>query len=125
MPKVSKDSATQVTDHGAAEDRTEELDGYTTQFVTIRQDMDLTPLLAGLPDDRCQCPHWGYVFAGKLTWHFADHDEVFEPGDAYYVGPGHSPQAAAGSEFLQFSPAEQLQVVTAVMARNMQAMQSA
>jgi hypothetical protein len=27
MPKVSKDSAAQVTDHGAAEDRTEELDG--------------------------------------------------------------------------------------------------
>ena len=32
MPKVSKDSATQVTDHGAAEDRTEELDGYSVSF---------------------------------------------------------------------------------------------
>jgi hypothetical protein len=87
MPKVSKDSAAQVTDHGAAEDRTEELDGYSVSFVTIRQGHDLAPMLKGLPDDRCQCPHWGYVFKGRLIWRFADHEEVSEAGDAFYVGP--------------------------------------
>ena len=23
---------------------------------------NLAPLLKGLPDDRCQCPHWGFLF---------------------------------------------------------------
>ena len=37
-------------------------------FVTFREDIDHTPLLRGLPDDRCQCPHWGYVINGRLTF---------------------------------------------------------
>ena len=112
MPKVSKESAAQVDDMGPlGESRHEDLDDYTTEFVSIRQEVDLAPLLKGLPDDRCQCPHWGYVFKGTLTWHYADHEEVFEAGDAYYVPPGHTPVAAAGSEFVQFSPTKELQVV--------------
>jgi hypothetical protein len=125
MPKVSKESASKVEQHGPAEDRSEELDGYSTSFVSIHEDMDLAPMLKGLPDDRCPCPHWGYVFKGRLTWRFADHEEVFEAGDAYYVPPGHTPMAAAGSEFVQFSPSEELHAVEAAMMRNMQAMQSA
>ena len=125
MPKVSKDSATQVTDRGAAEDRTEELDGYSVSFVTIRQGHDLAPMLKGLPDDRCQCPHWGYVFKGRLIWRFADHEEVSEAGDAFYVGPGHAPEAATGSEFVQFSPADELAATMAEITRNMQAIQTA
>ena len=125
MPKVSRESATNVADMGAAEDRGEELDGYAVTFVTIRQDADLAPMLKGLPDDRCQCPHWGYVFSGTLTWRYADHEEVCEAGEAYYAPPGHSPSATAGSEFLLFSPAEELRAVEAVINQNMQAMQGA
>ena len=95
----------QVDDFGPAEDRHEDLAGYTTSFTTIRQDADLAPMLKGLPDDKCQCPHWGYVFKGRLTWRFADREEVCEAGDAFYVAPGHTPAAEMGSEFLQISPA--------------------
>ena len=123
MPKASKDSAARVDDMGRmGEDRHEELDGYTVNFTTIRQESDLAPLLKGLPDDRCQCPHWGYVFKGKLTWRFADHEEVFEAGDAYYVPPGHIPVAAAGSELVQFSPTQEYQATEAAFSKNMQAM---
>ena len=122
MPKVSKESA-QVEDHGPVEDRHEELDGYTVNFVSFREDIDGTPMVKGLQDDRCQCPHWGYVLKGKLTYRFADHEEVFEAGDAFYLPPGHIPLAEAGSELLQFSPTEELKVVEAAMAKNMQAMQ--
>jgi hypothetical protein len=125
MPKVSRESATNVADMGAAEDRGEELDGYAVTFVTIRQDADLAPMLKGLPDDRCQCPHWGYVFSGTLTWRYADHEEVCEAGEAYYASPGHTPSATAGSEFLMFSPAEELRAVEATIHHNMQAMQGA
>jgi hypothetical protein len=120
MPKVSKETASQVEDHGPVLDRREDLDGYTVNFVTFREDLDATPLFKGLPDDSCSCPHWGYVFKGRLTYRFADHEEVFEAGDAFYLPPGHVPVVEAGSELVQFSPSEELAAVAAAMARNMQ-----
>ena len=123
MSKVSKKSASKIKDFGIAEDRTEEVDGYTISFVTIRQDADLAPMLKGLPDDRCQCPHWGYVFKGKMTVRYADHDEVIGPGEAFYMRAGHTPAADAGTEFVQFSPTDELAISEAVMAKNMQEMQ--
>jgi mannose-6-phosphate isomerase-like protein (cupin superfamily) len=124
MPKVSKDSASQVDDNPMAEDRHEDIEGYAVSFVSIHQDADLAPMLKGLPEDRCQCPHWGYVFKGKLTWRFADHEEVAEAGDAFYVPPGHTPRAEAGSEFVQFSPSDEIRVVEAAIMKNAQELQS-
>jgi hypothetical protein len=124
MPKVSKDSATQGGDYGPVVDRSEELAGYTVNFLTFRQDLDQTPLLRGLPDDRCQCPHWGYVTKGTLTFRFADREEVYEAGDAFYVPPGHvGVSNEPDTEYVQFSPTEELREVSAVIMTNMQAMQ--
>ena len=124
MPKTSRETA-HVEDYGVAEDRHEDLGGYTVNFVSVREDSDLAAMLKGLPDDRCQCPHWGYVFEGRLTFTFADRDEVYEAGDAFFTPSGHTPQADAGSSWVQFSPTEELQVTEAAIARNMQAMQRA
>jgi len=124
MPKVSKQSAAEAHDHGVVEEWREDIDGYTVNFVAFRQDIDGTPLLEGLPGDRCQCPHWGYVLKGRLTYRFADHEEVFEAGDAFYLPPGHIPIVTAGTEYVQFSPSEPLAEVSSTIVRNMQAMQS-
>jgi hypothetical protein len=125
MPKVSKERASQGGDHGPVVDRSEELAGYTVNFVTFREDIDQTPLLKGMPDDRCQCPHWGYVTKGRLTFRFADHEEVFEAGDAFYLPPGHIGVGnEPGSEYLQFSPSDELRQVSAVIMKNMQEMQA-
>jgi hypothetical protein len=121
MPKVSWDSAAEIHDRCPVEDRHADLDGYMANFVSIRHDMDLAPLLRGLPGDLCPCPHWGYVIKGTLTWRFADHEEVFEAGDAFYAPPGHAPKAVAGSEFVQFSPTAELLEVQDIMMKNMQA----
>jgi hypothetical protein len=123
MPGVSKDSAAQVEDHGVVEDRHEDIDGYTVNFLTFREEADVTPLFRGLPDDRCPCPHWGYVLAGRLTYRFAAHEETFEAGDAFYVPSGHVPHVTAGTAFVQFSPAEQLRDVTTTMMANLAQMQ--
>jgi hypothetical protein len=91
---------------------------------TIREDFDATPLMKGLPDDRCQCPHWGYVIKGGATFRYADREEVFEAGDAFYTPPGHIPvKHEPGTEVVIFSPAEELRKVEAVMMKNLQAMQ--
>ena len=62
------------------------------------------------------------MLKGRLTYRFADHEEVFEAGDAFYLPAGHVPVIEAGSEFVQFSPAEELQVVSAAMMKNAQRM---
>lgn len=46
-----------------------DLDDYTVNFLTSGQTIDVTPLLEGLADDRCSCPHWGCVSKGKITSH--------------------------------------------------------
>jgi cupin domain len=123
MPKVSRDSATQGGEFGPVVDRSDQLEGYTVNFTSFHEDIDATPLLKGLPDDRCQCPHWGYVVSGKLTFRYADGEEVFEAGDAFYTPPGHVPvKHEPGTEIVLFSPAEELQKTEAVMMKNMQAM---
>src|SRR5262245_31017598 len=78
--------------------------GYTVDFITFGVDSDGTEVVNGLPDDKCQCPHWGYVFRGKLIFRTDDGEEVFGPGDTFYLPPSHVPVVAAGSEYLQFSP---------------------
>jgi hypothetical protein len=125
MPKASKESVTEVKDFGVAVDRTGDLGGYTVNFVSIRQDHDLAPMLSGLPGGRCQCPHWGYVLKGRITVRYADHEEVCEAGDAFYMPPGHAPEAEAGTELIQISPSDQLQETEAAIARHMQQMQGA
>jgi hypothetical protein len=118
MPMISKASAPNVADFGVAFESGGDLDDYTFDFVSIRQTHSLAPVLKGLPGDRCPCPHWGYLFSGRITVTYADHEEVYQAGDAFYMSPGHVPAAEAGSELLQISPKGPLAEVTAVMASN-------
>ncbi len=118
MPKLSKDSAPDIEDFGAAIDRGGQLDNYTVDFVTIRESHSLASLLKGLPGDSCQCRHWGYMLAGKITVSYPDHAEVYQAGDAFYMTPGHVPAAEAGSEFIQFSPKQELAETTAAFKAN-------
>ena len=61
-----------------------------------------------------------------MTFRFADHDKVFEAGDAFYAPPGHVPvKHEPGSEVVFFSPSEELKKTDEVMMKNMQAMQGA
>jgi hypothetical protein len=126
MPKVSRESATQGGDYGPVVDRADDVDGYHIGFTMFRENVDGTPLLKGLPNDMCQCPHWGYVLTGSVTFRFPDHDEVYEAGDAFYTPPGHIPLAhEPGSEYVMFSPADEMRITEETIMRNFRAMQSA
>jgi hypothetical protein len=121
MPRTSKQEAPVLVDEDVIEGRYLELDGYTVGFETFKQDADPAPLYRGLPDDRCQCPHWGVVLRGKVVFRYADHEEVFQGGDAYYGPPGHIPLVSADTEVVEFSPTVELQQTMAVVGQNMQA----
>ncbi len=119
MPSTSRTTAHEQ-DFGLAVDRTAHLDDYTVQFVTIRETHSLKDMLAGLPGSHCRCPHWGYVIDGRMTVDYDDKQEEYGPGDAFYMSPGHVPTAEAGSEFVMFSPKEELAVTEAAIQEWMQ-----
>jgi hypothetical protein len=93
---------------------------YTIGFEEDTDHADLTPFFTGLPDDRCQAGHWGYVLEGKIVYHTKDGDEEFEAGDAYHVGPGHTPEIFPGTKVLGSSPTAELQQTMEVVTRNME-----
>jgi len=123
MPKTSTKTATIHADFGIGEEWMEDLDGYTVDIVKLREASDLGPLLKGLPDDLCQCPHWGYLLKGSMTVTYADREEVYEAGDAFYMSPGHSPRNAPDTEFVIFSPKEEFAILQAHFEKAMAAQQ--
>lgn len=52
-------------------------------FETYLSDFEDAELLKGLPDDRCQCPHWGYLIAGRMTVKYP----LNPPSPAFRRGP--------------------------------------
>ena len=125
MPRTSKAEAPVAIDEPVIEARFVELDGYTVGFESHKQDVDPGPLFQGLPDDRCQCPHFGVVLRGKVVFRYADHDEVYQAGDAYFGAPGHLPLMFAGTELVEFSPTDALDQTMGVVGRNLEAAKAA
>jgi glyoxylate utilization-related uncharacterized protein len=122
MPGVSKETASDTMNAEGYEGHYENFDGgYTVAFETFTQDMDPEAMFKGLPDDRCQCPHWGYVLKGKVSYKTADGEVTFQEGEAYYVPPGHTPVGHAGSETVEFSPTDELHKTIEVAMKNMEA----
>jgi hypothetical protein len=122
MPKVSKETASGQISLEGLDVWQEQFDGgYSVCFESHGKDADLAPLFRGLPDDRCQFPRLGYVVAGAMTFRFADHEETYEAGDAYYVPPGHTPVHHAGAEIVEFSPTEELMQTIGVVMGNLNA----
>jgi hypothetical protein len=121
MPGLSRDAAPRVEESAVLSGRYGELDRYTVGFEAFRADADGSPFFRGLPDDRCQSPHWGYVISGALTLRYADREERFEAGDAYYAPPGHVPLVERGTELVEFSPTEAYEQTMTVVARNVEA----
>ena len=107
---------------GIGDDRSAEWGDMTIDFARFPP-INLAPLLKGLPDDRCQCPHWGFLFKGKIVVRYADHEEIIEAGQAFYMPPGHVPEAVEDCELLQFSPSGPMHESLDAMRRNMQALQ--
>ena len=122
MAKITK-STLKRNDFGPVIDREAEIEDQVVNFVEFLQDVDATPLLKGCKDDRCQCPHWGYVIKGRFTMRYPDREETYEAGDAFYTPPGHIPVIhQPGTEIVMFSPTKEMRETDAVMTRNAQAM---
>lgn len=122
MAKTSKRAASQRMVLPGFEGHYQEVGGYTIGFESYAEDSDPAPLFKGLPNDRCQSPHWGVVLKGRLIYRFGDGSEdVIEAGEAYYAPPDHLPVFTAGTEVIEFSPTADLQRTIDVIVRNLEA----
>jgi hypothetical protein len=124
MPRTRKDEAPILIDEPEIQGRYARLGDHTVSFETYHADADPGPLFRGLPDDRCQCPHWGIVQSGRLVLRYADREESYRAGDVHVAEPGHLPLVSAGTEVIEFSPTDQLQATMAVLGANLTARES-
>ncbi len=70
---------------------------------------DATPLLEGLPQNLCQCPHWGTVLKGSIHVRYADGSvETVRAGEVYYWPPGHTVWVDEDYEAVEFSPSREM-----------------
>ena len=103
------------------EGRTVDWDGTRVAYESMPAHFppDESPF-AGLPGDRCQCPHWGYLIKGSVRVTYLDGpDEVIAAGDIYYLRPGHFLQTLEPVELIEFSPVAEHDVTMATIARNL------
>jgi hypothetical protein len=66
---------------------------------------DMSPVLEGLPDDRCPSPHWGIVLKGSIHLQYADGtEETTRAGELFYWPAGHTAWTDEDVEFLEIGP---------------------
>ena len=92
MARASKRTAARAASGPGYEGHFDELGDYTVAFEQFSHGGDMAPFFRGLPDDRCQTPHWRVVLKGRLTLTYAGGADVIEASEAYYAPPGHTPR---------------------------------
>jgi hypothetical protein len=123
--RATKDELPILVEAGPASVRGADWGDMRVALISVPAGTDFGPLLQGLPGDRCQCPHWGYVIAGRLRIRYADREEILSAGDIYYMPAGHTGVAEADTEFLEVAPPEQHQQFVENALRNLAAAGSA
>jgi len=108
---------------GEASVRGAEWGEMRVSLVSVPAGTDFGPLLRGLPNDRCQAPHWGYVLKGRLRIQYVDGEEVLNGGDFYYMPPDHTGVAEEDTDFLEVVPPHLHQQFLDNAAANLAAMQ--
>jgi len=107
---------------GSYERHAAQAGAMTAQFERVPKDFPPggDDIYQGLPEQACQCPHWGYVFSGRLEFRYTDGTrEVFGPGEAYYARPGHRWRCLEEAETVEFSPADELEANSGRILQNL------
>ena len=92
--------------------RAAEWDETAVAFVSLKAGADATPLLEGLPGDKCQCPHWGYMLEGAIHVSYANGEkEICRAGDMFFWPAGHTVKVEEDTTFVEFSPRKELKTV--------------
>lgn len=98
--------------------------GMAIAFNELPKGTDFRPLLNGLKDDSCHCPHWGYIVEGAIRIIYSDKtEEVSRKGDVYYWPKGHTGIVEEDVKFIEFSPQKEFKEVMDHIGKKMAELQ--
>jgi len=98
------------------------LGDLTAAYQRFPKGMNADKVLEGLPDNKCPCPHWGYVLKGRMIVKYADGArEELTAGDVYYLPAGHTAEMKDDVAMVEFSPKHEFWQVMAHVNKKMQA----
>lgn len=90
---------------GELETRYLEMGEMAIRHVRVPAGTDFTPVLQGLPNDRCPSPHWGIVLEGSIHLQHADgSEETAKAGEVYHWPAGHTARADEAVVFIEVGP---------------------
>ena len=108
MGVYSKETAElEFADEAIGETRAVQAGGMTISFERLKAGFSTVPLAKGLPGDACTCPHWGYLVSGRFRILTPEGEQTVEPGQAYYMAPGHNVVVDEDVELCEISPTEE------------------
>ncbi len=94
--------------------------GMSASFNELPAGTDLGPLLQGLQNDSCQCPHWGYIAEGEIRMQYDNGtEELLTKGDMFYMPPGHTAIVEKDLKMIEFSPENEMSEVLNHVAHKM------
>lgn len=108
-------------DNGELQTRYLEFGDMAIRHARVPAGADMSPLLAGLPNDRCPSPHWGVVLSGSVHMVHADGStETAHAGEVYFWPAGHTATTDEPVVFLEVGPVEEMRAfnrhVTAIFS---------
>jgi hypothetical protein len=119
---ASKTELPLLLEAGPASIRGADWDDLRVGVISVPAGTDFGPLLKGLPGDRCQGPHWGYMLKGRLRVQYENAEELLTEGDFFYMPAGHTAVAEEETEFIEVNPPGPHQQVIDNAQRNLEAM---
>lgn len=119
--RIKKEQLPVTMDAGPAHMQSADWGKMKSAYMRMAEGVDFTPMLKGLPEDLCQAPHWGYVLEGEIQVRYTDgQEETIEAGQLYYLPPGHTVWFEEPTEFVEFSPQNEMDEVLDHVERQMQ-----
>jgi hypothetical protein len=92
-------------DQGALQTRYVEHGDMAIRHARVPAGTDMSPVLQGLPGDRCPSPHWGIVLEGTIRITHADGGtEVATAGEVYHWPAGHTALVEDDVVFIEVGP---------------------
>ena len=93
--------------------------GMYVGYLEVPAGTDFTPLFAGLPQDMCPSPHWGYVLDGSIRIKYGDgREEMVNKGEVFYLPAPHTGVVEKDLKFIDFSPLDEFNQLKAHIAKS-------
>ena len=94
--------------------------GMTVAYNEIPAGTDFSPVLQGLKNNSCHCPHWGYIVEGEMRVKYDDGtEETLTVGDVFYLPPGHTAVVEKNVKLIDFNPEKEFKEVMDHIAKKM------